>query len=326
MITEKLMRRLAVLLASAVMAMLLTACTSKRDTTTERFLYVINCEGSVDKLDIEERKRIATFQLSERSGSPPAVPSLAGGLDGCLAQRVTGNTVGKGTEVSMLSPKQARLDSEGLQDFQLLTFSLPEWKLTRAVLVGRFPEAPRLQRDPAGGLRVLRDAEWTPITQMHLRGYAGHDDDTGNLILESSGTVSLLSLLSAKTDRMALGLADQRTRNLTRLTDVPPTTIQNVHLAPGGGFLLVEVIEPDGAPVKRTGALRLYEANGQKVADFMDERIRGMAFVALTPNGTAVYRSSSAYHFVSLGRPFASDPVTLPTPDIAAPGLVFSKQ
>jgi hypothetical protein len=135
-----------------------------------------------------------------------------------------------------------------------------------------------------------------------------------------------LSLLSAKSDQLALGLADQRARTVTRLADPPPTTLRHVHLAPGGGFVLVEATDSRNAPARRTGALRLYDASGKPVAEWQDERIRNMAFVALTGNGMAVYSASGDYQFIAMGRPFAATPVTMPMPELAAPGLVFAAQ
>ena len=159
--------------ACASLCLLLAACGKPHDASKDSprsailsadsasFLYVINCNGRVDKLDSRERKLVSSFALSqrtERSGQPSAVPSVAsagGQMDGCLAQRVLPNATG--TAVSLIAPKDARLDGSGVQDFQVLTFALPQWTLTSAAPAGKSAVAPWLQRDGAGKLQVLAD-------------------------------------------------------------------------------------------------------------------------------------------------------------------------
>lgn len=318
------MRSVSALAFAVLTGLLAVACSPAQDVIeATRYLSVVNCDARVDKLDTHARKQVDSFHLSKHSGSPAAVPLAPDGrMDGCLAQRVLVDSAAR--QVRLIAPKQARLDSAGLQEFQLLTLSLPDWKLLDVRPAGKLPEAPQLQQDAAGGVRVLRNGEWTPVMQMDLRGYTGYDSAVGNLILASSGSVSLLSLLTAKSERLALGLADQRIRALTPLADVPPTTLRHVHLAPGGGFVLIEATEGTDTSAKRSGVLRLYDARGKRVAEVVDERVRGMTFVALTPNGMAVYHSGSAYYFVSFGHTFGNAAVTAPFPDPGSPGLVFT--
>jgi hypothetical protein len=100
--------------------------------------------------------------------------------------------------------------------------------------------------------------------------------------------------------------------------------LRHVHLAPGGGYVLVEVTEAAGSTAKRTGVLRLYDNNATQVAELVEPRIRDMAFVALTPNGIAVYQKGGAYDFIPMGRAFGSAKVTTPLPALAEPGLVYA--
>ena len=293
------------------------------DNTSIRFLYVVNCDSRVDKLDLTRQEMVESFHLSERSGSPSAVAAAPDGkMDGCLAQRVVAD--GKREKVSLIAPKSARLDSDGLQQFQALTFVLPEWRLTATLPAGKLPEAPRLKLDADGSLHVLNDAQWTPVTMWDLSKYKGQDADAGGLVLESSGGTSLLSLLSAKSDKMAFGLADPTALTVTPLESLPVTTLGHVHLAPGGNYVLAEGTESAEKDAKTTGVLYLYNAAGKHVGERKDEGIRSMAFVALTPNGYAVYRSDTRYQFIALGRPFGAVAITKPMPELAEPGLVFS--
>jgi hypothetical protein len=302
-----------------------TARQHNAGSVSAAFLYAVNCDARVDKLDLVNRKVVASFHLSERSGSPPAVTTAPDGkMDGCLAQRVVSD--GQGSRVGLIAPKSARLDSAGLQEFQALMFQLPDWRLTATLPAGRRPEAPHLMLDSDLALRVVDDAQWNPVTLLDLGKYKGQDAQAGGLLLASSGHMTLLSLLSSKPGPLALGLADLQTLTLTRLVDVPTTNLGHVHLAPGGAYVLVETTETADSNAKTTGALVLYDSSGVRVGQWQDEGTRNMRFVALTPKGDAVYRAGSEYHFVAMGRSFSAAAVSKPMPDLVEPGLVFSAQ
>ncbi len=323
--------RHALVAAVVWLVLMVTACTQQDEFSSQRFLYVVNCNGSVDKLDTHERKKVLTIQLSERSGSPPAVPKLGptDKYDGCMAQHVVVDADRKW--VRLVAPKAARVNSQGAQDFQLLTFSLPEWTLTEALPVGKFVEAPYVLRGSAKEqtLTVPDDAR-TRFEQRDMAAYHDSFDFIAfNSIIGSSGTVTLLAAHVGDPSRTFYGLADLRTHKVTRITDVPdvpPTHPSHVRLAPGGGFVLVEITNPPGSSdIRRTGGLRLYDAQGKRVADWMDERIRDMQFVALTANGMAIYSLGYEYHFIALDQRFGTDASTVPRPGYS-PGLVFSAQ
>lgn len=331
--------------ACAALCVGLAGCNKPQDSVknvlqsaiSARFLYVISCDGRVDKIDTREKKLVSSFALSERterterSGQPSAVPSLAsagGQMDSCLAQRVLPNATG--TAVSLIAPKDARVDSNRVQDFQVLTFALPQWTLISAAPAGKSAVAPWLQQDGAGKLQVLADDPQLAAAAIDLREFKGGTSDMGGLLLQSSGDVSLLSLLFKDSTALALGVANAKTRTLVRLAELPATTFRHVPLAPGGGFVLVEATSA-AAPDQRTGTLRLFDGNGKRLADVTDERMRTMAFVALTPNGLAVYGDAAgAYHFVSLGQTFGNigvvaSPLAMPTVALSA-ALLFAAE
>ena len=312
----------------ALLAFFATACSHKPESATERFLYVVDCDARVDKLDTVEGKQLATFSLAERSPHVPKVVSAQSGLDGCIAESVLQDATTK--QVSVIVPTAARVNSDGKRDFQWLTFALPEWTFVSVKPAGSaLEQPPKLEREASGALVVKRAEERSLPIEVDLREYKNAATVLANTIIESSGDVSLLRVFTVDKTRFLLGLANQRTRVLTLLADLPATTVTNVHLAPGGGYVLVEVTEAsDGksSPIRRAGTLRLYDAQGKSVADVMDEAIRNSAFLALTPNGTAVYRSGNEYRFVALapkGLHFGNAAVTQSSPE-AGLGLVFS--
>lgn len=314
--------------ATLVMATMFTAaCSQKPELAGERFLYVIDCEARVDKLDTVEGTKLASIALAERSPLVPKVQSAQSGLDGCIAESVLKDATGN--LVNVIVPTTTRVDSEGKRDFQWLTFALPDWTFVSAKPAGAgLEQPPFLQREGGGAVSVaLAESRNTP-PELNWRDYKNTAAVLATTILQSSGDTSLLSVFTTDKSRFTVGLANQRTRVLTLLADLPSTTVTNVHLAPGGDYVLAEITEPNSSPINRTGALRLYDATGKSVADVRDEAIRNSAFVALTPNGSAVYRSGSEYRFIMIapkGTRFGNAAVTQSSLELQ-PGLVFAAQ
>ncbi len=311
----------------AAAGLLLAACSQKAEITSERFLYVVDCEARVDKLDTAEGKKLATITLAEQSPLVPKVPSAQSGLDGCIAESVLHDATAK--QVHVIVPTTTRVDSNGKRDFQWLTFALPEWNFVSAKPAGAgLEQPPFLQSDASGVISVKRAEDRSMATELDLRDYKNAGSVLANTVIESSGDTALLRIFTADKSRFTLGVANRRTRALTVVTDLPSTTVANVHLAPGGDYVLAELTEPNSAPTTRTGALRLYDAAGKSVADVQDAAIRNSVFLALTPNGSAVYRSGSEYRFVTVapkGHRFGNAAVTQSSPEFK-PGLVFAAQ
>ena len=322
--------RLAVFACFAALALTL-GCTSKEAATSERFVYVIDCEARVDKLDTVAAKRVASIALSEKSALVPKVASATAGLDGCIAESVLHDAAG---QVNVLVPTTTRLDQNGKRNFQVLTFALPEWSFVSAKAVGSGTEQVQfLDRDQAGQFRVTTFADRVAATDIDLRDYqkigdAAKTSVLANSIIESSGGVALVNLFTADKSRQVLALADQRARTLNQVFDVASSAAMMVHLAPGGAFVLIEMMDAASTPPRRTGALRLIDANGKIVNEMADAEIRDHDFVTLTPNGYAVYVNNRGYLFVPIAPKntrFGNAMVTQPSPE-AKRGLVFAAQ
>ena len=100
-----------------------------------------------------------------------------------------------------------------------------------------------------------------------------------------------------------------------RLKGIPPTTALNVHLAPGGGFVLVEETGTGDSPEK-TGRLVLFNADtGDLERDLNDPRVKTLYFLAMSPTGRAVYHSSDDYTFINLDVDAGASPVARSTPN-----------
>jgi hypothetical protein len=64
-----------------------------------------------------------------------------------------------------------------------------------------------------------------------------------------------------------------------------------------------------GGPAK-TGELALFDAgNGHELEEISAPNVRDQYFLAISPNGRAIYHSGVDYSFVDLKRPFSDTPV-----------------
>lgn len=325
---------------------------------SHRFLYVLYCNGTVDKLDLAQPAKVSSFALSERSGTPPAVAALpAPGVkpDSCLARpaHMEGVDGAAGRQVQVVATAQFyRRDEDGQKAYRLLTFSLPDWTLRQQADLGMFDvlngTPPRMVHGPQAGQWLPRSSDAEPDATAELAGYAGGQGIAFARFAQWSGDVSLVEFADGGKPQgqpqAQAGFADRATRRFVRLAAPADASSGPVRLAPGGRFAVREVQRAeaasgpatkgpaDEAPLHRTGELRVYStADGQPVASIMDARIAGHWYgIAVTPDGWAVYTDrQGAYRFVALGRTFGTDPVEDgETDDLdgARPGLVYSAQ
>ncbi|GKT18904.1 hypothetical protein AVHY2522_20550 [Acidovorax sp. SUPP2522] len=329
----------------------------KGHAANPRFLYVIYCNGTVDRLDLAQPAKVSSFALSERSGTPPAVaaaPSPGVKPDSCLARPATTDGAGGAAERQVqlvATPQFYRSDADGQKAYRLLTFSLPDWTLRQQADLGMFDvlngTPPRMVRGPQAGQWVPRPSEGAPDATAELAGYASGQGLAFARFTQWSGDVSLVEFAgpgpSQGTPQAQAGFADRAAHRFVRLAGPPDADSGPLRLAPGGRFAVREVQRPqapapsaqgaaDTAPLRNTGELRVYRtADGQQVASVADARIGGAWHgIAITPSGWAVYTDRrGAYRFVALGRAFGTEPVQdEETDDLdgTRPGLVYSAQ
>ncbi|GKT24823.1 hypothetical protein [Acidovorax sp. SUPP3334] len=326
--------------------------------TPPAFLYVVYCSGTVDKLDLAQPAKVASFQLSDRSGTPAAVaaaPSPGARPDSCLARPVpaarAAGSPGQHAVQVVASAQFYRGNDDGKKAYRLLTFSLPDWALQQQADLGRFDvlngAPPRMVPGPRTGQWVPRAPEAEPDATAEIAGYAGGQGIAFARPTQWSGNVSLVEFAAADKPqaqpRAGAGFADRATRRFVRLAAVADAVNGPLRLAPGGLFAMREVQRPDQATAlpdkasaaeaalpRGTGELRIYRtADGQPVATVVDARVAGpWHCIAITPTGWAVYTDrKGAYRFVALGRTFGNEPVEdSETDDLdgTRPGLVYS--
>lgn len=309
-------------------------------------MYVVYCNGTVDHLDLGKQTKVASFQLSDHSGSPPSVAKLPdAGVrpDSCLARPVTltdTNQQGSGTVFIVASEQLQRDDANGRKPYSLLNFSVPAWTLQARQDLGSFDvlngTPPQIARGTDGRLEP-QPAAIDPAAELHaeLSQYAGGASLTFATPLASSANMMLIGYAASQDPASAAYALLHRTQHsIVRIEGVPGSDPEPaLTLAPGGQFVLHSVrafsSKQGSQQLAATGELRLYGADGKLVGKQTDERVAGDWHpIALTPQGLAVYTDRrSNYRFVSLGHRFGVEPVQDPNTDDldgTHPGIIYT--
>jgi hypothetical protein len=290
---------------------------------SDRFLYVVGCDATVSKLDTVLDKTIDSVDLATRTGEQRVIPEVATVVDGCLSYHAVYDRAA--SRFDTVVPLQADPKPNGTRDYRVLGFSVPDLRLDMQRPAGNsLPAPPHLEIERAGRVTVVRARDWAPRTELDLKGFAGRGGPLRNRILETSGPRDLLRLFNGRDDALTIAVADRDRRTLTILHDIPVTTARNVHLAPGGQAVLVEEVGSIGMPAGKTGRLVLFDvATGDAVSDVTEPAIKDLAFLAISPNGKAIYHRNDHYRLISLGRTFVPVAVSRPFSD-GYPGLFFA--
>jgi hypothetical protein len=288
-----------------------------------RYVYVVLCDARVDKLDTASDRVAETYDLARRSGPRQLIPQVDGVLDGCLANE-TIYFASKSTFYTVV-PTQAESRPDGSNDYRILGFSVPELQLVSDVAAGTgLGEAPHLEFDPAGIPKAIDQSKWVPQTDVDISRFRFAGAATRNEILESSAGHYLLRLFDRRIDELTIAVADEESKALVVLRDLPPTTALNVHLAPGGSYVLVEETGETRTSAVKTGRIVLYDSKtGSRIRSLSNPQIRKLYFLAISPNGKAIYHDSRNYIFVDLEQKASTDVVVLP-PTVPSPGLFFA--
>lgn len=290
-----------------------------------RYLYVVGCGATIDKIDTLTARRLAQFDLSAKTAR---VPNPNGHLDGCLANGVAYDPPKRSFYTAV--PVSAQYDEQDSRHYRILSFSVPSLRFLKAIEIQPdLSDPPQLRVGAEGAIYVRVGDRNFPLTtgdlqsstaktalfstDLNVKSYKGSDlspyrlregssESVPAVVLEISGTAALVQLSSASGDE-AFAVANSKTMHIALLHDLPPTYPQNVHLAPDGVAVLVEAARPPegGSEVTRkTGDLVLIDgASGKRLKQWKVPKLDGNDFLAFTPNGGIVYHLGSAYLFTS---------------------------
>jgi hypothetical protein len=297
------------------------ACASQ--SSSGRYLYVVRCDAVVDKLDTRSNPKAESYELARRPGAESLIPEDDGTLDGCLANQAAFDP--DSSIFYTIVPTSIQTRDDGTMDYRVLGFSVPALRLVKTLPGGESLDLPpHLVLD--SGIRALKDEEWSPQTDLDLSKTTPNGQPIPNQILESSGDAFLLRIFGRSVDELILAVAHRGSKDLVRLQGVPSTVAPNVHLAPGGDEVMVEVTAGGDSISAKTGTLALFDARtGQKEKELSDPHVKSLYYLAISPSGKAIYHSNHTYWFVDLGETFDGPPVTRPLPG-DNPGLFFADQ
>jgi hypothetical protein len=258
------------------------ASPQSQTATPGRFLYVISCDARVDKLDTVANRKLNTYDLANQTGKESLIPRVQGPLDGCLASQVVFDSKSSTFSTAVAVTNEPRAD--GTKGYRVLTFSVPEMRLVKQQDGGENLDAPPHLELQLGALKILKPGNWTPQTELDLSDFSPDMTRTPNQVLESSGDQVLLRLFTGDDTQLVIAVADRKIHKLVRLQGVPTTVTPNVHLAPGGAYVLIEETGAGEKPEK-TGKLFLFDAmTGRLQTELNDGRINKLYFLAISPD------------------------------------------
>lgn len=271
-----------------------------------RFLYIVTCDAQVKKIDTVKQQQLSKVDLARKSGKQSLIPKTAGTIDGCLASSVVFDATK--SVFHLIAPVQTRLKPDGTNDYNVLTYSIPDLRLVDHQSAGKnLAAAPHLD----SSFKVIEDAAWASAHDLDLSGFTPDKTALPNQIIETSGDQALIRLFTDKSTELSLAVANQQNHTVTRLNQLAPTVALNAHLAPGGGMVLIEEVKDRVKSPVKNGKIGLYDAaSGNKTKEISDERVKKMKFVAITPNGKAIYQLKNDYVFIDLGTTFTNNAVS----------------
>lgn len=281
---------------------LVAAPLAARTPALPRTLYRALCDGRVETVDTVTA-RTRTTDLSAKLGVAPVRGVAGATFDGCLLNQAV--YAASARRFYSVVPDTATTRDDGTTSYRVLGISVPGLRVSG--VAKRFAdqaEVPRIANGP-GGVVAAPDT----VSSLDLSGF-DRDRAVGNQIMETSGSKVLLRLFDG--DALVLEVADIRAKTVVRLRGVIPTTALNVHLAPGGGQVYVEAVDPKAV---KTGTAATYDARtGARLRTLTDPRIAHMAFIAIAPVGKAIYAADATVKLIDLGARFTADPVVSATP------------
>ena len=277
-----------------------------------RFMYVVGCEATVEKLDTYTDREVQNVALATRTGKERIIPEPAGTQQYCLSEGAL--YVRSRQRFYTVVALESEVGPNDNVDYDLLGFSVPELRLVDHRTAARKADhAPSMVAESAGEVSLHVDAEPALATAVNL----GIEPRTGlpirAQIIETADAVELVQIFSKDPAELILGVARQADHSHVRLRGLPETTPEYAHLTPGGQAVLVEETKIDHGTVTKTSRLVLFDSgSGERIAEFTDPAVAQGSLMAIAPVGKAVYYDGDRYRFVNLGRSFEGSPAVRP--------------
>ncbi len=291
-----------------------------------RYLYEVSCLARLQKFDTVTGQRIASYDLSSRTGAERLIPPNRGMVETCLANSTVFD---EGASVFYsLVPGSEHTDPT--QDYKVLGFSIPAVSLVMQQPAGRaeWAEMPwRLEVRPGSAPALVPEPTFES-RQVDLSLVSPSLKGVPNQAQETSGSRTLVELFGLKV--WAGAIVDQSAKTYVQVGPFHPAGV--AHLSPGGTHILVEEVDAAGGKI---GKDDLYEvATGKLVKTFSDARIKKLDFRGIAPTGRVLYAHRDAtvgdfgngsYVLLDLGVTFPPNQVTrVVEEDFPGPVVFFS--
>ncbi len=288
------MRRTVLVAACLAFAQPLSG-TPLRQASIASDVYVVRCDGHIDIVDSADGRVQRRVDLAAKLPIEHALGVAGATFDNCLLNG------------SLYAPRQhafyARVPDHFSepQRFGLWRFTVPG--LDAHEVRPPFADAadlPELTLAVDGSVKTTARSAMALV--LDVSGYRGAAGRTVTRNIARSGTRVLVQLVAPNQKGLSFGVADTAHHVLTVLQRLPPTTERFIHLAPGGHVVIVERVTGGGATARGSGTLTIYDADtGFPRRDLLAPRTIAATFVAIAPDGHALYRRGDDYIAIDLG-------------------------
>lgn len=311
-----------------------------------RYLYILNCDATLQKFDTLSRKQIFTSNLAKYSRFIPTHGSQANSVvDGCSTFGVAYQA--KTAMLYTVAPTTGSMEPGAVRHYRILSFRVSDLKPAIVInLPGKYDadDSPTLTTDRSGQIGVITHNRYSRIAQgrlvpadwpsdlpgshpptsddtfyeLDLSTYhssdaqlTGHTDRLAYQPLERSGNAVLIKVPLSK---QAWGwvLADAATRRLMHLNLPFHSTDNSVHLIPGGQVVLEQEASysPAGASFTKGNLALIDVGTGAVIKTWTDPALDRKYILTITPQGEMVYYGGGSTVFVPLGvHPSSGEPV-----------------
>lgn len=278
-----------------------------------RFMYVVGCDATVQKLDTYSDRQVQNVDLATRTGSQRVIPPAASPQQYCLSEGAL--YIRSRQRFFTVVALESDVGPDDGVDYDLLGFSIPELHLVERRTAARHSDqAPKMIAEPGGEVSLGATTDPASAASITLGGTPATGAPLPAQVIQTAGPMALVQIFAKNPAELVLAVARLADHSYVRLRGLPETTPHNAYLVPGGTAVLVEEVQINQGRVSRTSHLALFDsASGERIAGFTDIAAQKGALLAIAPSGKVVYYDGQQYRFVNLGRTFDGDPAVSPT-------------
>lgn len=140
----------ALLAIASFLALAFAGCAATQPTASSKYLYVLGCGATVDKIDTDTGRTLVHVDLRTKTDK---IPDPRGHLDGCLANGVAYQPAEHRFYTAV--PTSAQVDAQNTRQFLILSFSIPDLEFQDVTAIeGRLTDPPKLAVTEGGKVEI----------------------------------------------------------------------------------------------------------------------------------------------------------------------------